>query len=856
MRTLLLSVVAIAAGSASAAVVTSECQIVVPDAVKGEREVPHYIRQAADRLREALAEGAGVEVPVREASQAAAGVRSIWLGAAFAERAGLLTSDMTGHDNAYAEKGGDIYLFGRDRNGSPGKKRVDWQRCVLPTVRATVRFMEDVLDVRFLLPGRVGTDVPNVAKVEVADGTCSRERYPLVYGNGADDMLYGYASGQIGSGVVHTYGGHTYPSACPTEKYAKTHPEYFALVNGKRLPVKGNPALCISNPEVKRLVVEELLRRYDAGADICQLAQQDGGLFCQCEACEGLYGVGRGKAFYGEKFWRFHRDVAEEIARLRPGKIVNIISYGETANPPKTFRKFPENVMVEVCHPSQDKFDAWRAYDVPKGFFAYLYLWGNYRTPGMTAHLSFAAASRQARLLRDNNTRGIYRCGFGYSRGIEGPADYVYNRTLTDPALDVPTTVKDYCARAYGAASRHMMRFHETLDECIRGYNVQRENVMSPRDRTAVGTYGRVPSLSSIDYFAATYPVKSVKSARELLERAEKTKGLSEKERLRLQVVRAEFDYLENLVTMGHLYSAYRVCPTQALFDELAKTVEARRALIDSLCPGSGDPRPRPVAGWPELRLFGNCQKHWLVNNGRDSGLINAPAKWDIALLRQTGVLPGAAMKRITVRRTAGEPSATDFEGGEWAKAGWNDLGGIQLQRISKAARFKALAGEEAIYFAVESDLDDAKAIPRNGHDGPICGTESTDLFVDPTGSREVCYHFNWNCYDDAYLDEAQGLITDPLDPMWGKFVKWWDAKGVTFRNTRGGNRWKTLVKIPYAAIGAEKPLPNAKWCLNVAREWGADEHDNSRIVDALWSPNLELGGFCSLDALGEMVFE
>lgn len=254
MRVLLLSV-ALTACSASASVVTSDWQIVVPDAAKGEREVPHYIRQAADRLREALAEGAGVEIPVREVSQAASGIRSIWLGVAFAERAGLLSAEMSGYDNAYAEKGGDIYLFGRDRNGCLGRKRVYWQNCVLPTVRATVRFMEDALNVRFLLPGRVGTDVPKVAKVEVPDGVCSRERYPLVYGNGSDDMLFGYASGQIGGGVFHTYGGHTYPSVCPTEKYAEAHPEYFAFVNGKRLPVQGNPALCISNPKVKRLVV-------------------------------------------------------------------------------------------------------------------------------------------------------------------------------------------------------------------------------------------------------------------------------------------------------------------------------------------------------------------------------------------------------------------------------------------------------------------------------------------------------------------------------------------------------------------------------------------------------------------------
>ncbi|MBO5941425.1 MAG: hypothetical protein J6R18_09560, partial [Kiritimatiellae bacterium] len=85
----------------------------------------------------------------------------------------------------------------------------------------------------------------------------------------------------------------------------------------------------------------------------------------------------------------------------RPGKIVHILSYSATLKPPKTFRKFPENVMIELCHISPEQLAEWKNYVVPKGFTAYIYLWGGYQPLGYTPKRSWMHCRDFAKMMVD-----------------------------------------------------------------------------------------------------------------------------------------------------------------------------------------------------------------------------------------------------------------------------------------------------------------------------------------------------------------------------------------------------------------------------------------------------------------------
>ncbi|MBR3924285.1 MAG: DUF4838 domain-containing protein, partial [Kiritimatiellae bacterium] len=574
---------------------------------------------------------------------------AIFLGAGPAEKAGLMPPDLKGFENMIVEKGRNIYIFGRDAQRIKNEKKADWRRCVLPTVKGVSRFMEKFMNVRFLAPGAVGTDIPRIDKVEVPDGYSDRIAPPIDYAPAPYyTMMYGYAANAFGSGMYHSYGGHTYSKACPQEKYFKDHPEYFGLVNGRRTPVPlKNSTLCISNPAIEELLIKELLAKFDSGAETVQLAQQDGNQWCQCEECKKFGGPKADTV--GEKIWILHRRVAERIAKLRPGKKVNIISYSVTSTPPKTFNEFPENVMIEVCSPTEARLKNWKEnYKVPHGFVVYIYFWGNYPLPGLTAKRSYMRCVEMIKTFKRYGVHGVYRCGFGELFGMEGPVYYLFGRLIDDPDANPNAVVKEYCDRAFGPAGDSMVEFFNTLDRRLMAADLM-ENKGSE--------YGSALPQNPLDLLAFIYTPETAAKMDATLTVAE---GLAEtsKQKTRLALVRKEFDYARNLGKVASLYASYRFDPSKLTFEPLSDALVEREKILDSIYGGNPDPAgiPVPFPGWPEIRPFGNNQRRIVMSNGRLRAGIGSPLRWDVKMMKEKGMLPGKDRLSIDVNKVEAEP--------------------------------------------------------------------------------------------------------------------------------------------------------------------------------------------------------
>ena len=816
-----------------------------------DKDVNRVLRIAAEEIRDDLNESTGLKLRAVAASKAKA--PAIWIGAEFAKKAGFDLSDLKWYDNVLAEKGGSIYLFGNDRTGrDPGKfGRVDWFRCVVPSVKAATRFLETYAGVRFLMPGEVGKEVPKREAVNVPDGTFSDERPGMIFGSGRcnsnRDLVYLVANGVWGMGPFHSYGGHTYPDACPGDKYFKTHPEYFALKNGKRMlgPTKGQTALCISNPEVEELIVEELKRRFDMGAEVCQLAQHDGGWVCECDACRAMYGTGDD---WGEKLWCFHRHIAERMLRERPGKIVHILSYHMTAHPPKTFKKFPANVMIEKCSYTEESFREWDGYDVPHGFTVYTYLAGNYVMPGFVARHSFAHLALLAKRFRDNNVRGIYRCGReGDLWGTEGPGYYVYNKLLLDGSLNVNELLVDYCSSAFGPAAAQMQKFYVTQDSRLRMF----DKIADPYPAgSAAGLDGYVNARPKrpLDLHGWMFSPETTAEMEECLSRAENTGGLSAKQRKRLQLVRLEFDYAKNLGAISTLYAAYRLRPTKESLAPVLDAVKERNAMLDRIF--CGKDVPKNLDGWPELRPFGHgCTRRLMNVNGRLSAPIGAPLTWPEKML--DGVLPGVTVKKTDAVRVNAPPAFGDFA----VSNGWNVLRGLSMEWVPFKARFKAVYDDVNLYLLTESDLADGVTPRSFPHDGPVWDDDSIDLMVAPGASRDVHYHLICGFDGASRYDNATGLITNPLDPGYGKADVTWNGKAWKAESRRAGGKWRAIITLPYSDFGVAAPRQGDSWFLNVGHifKTGANRKED---VLALWSPNVESRSLVAPNAMGKLIFK
>ena len=89
--------------------------------------------------------------------------------------------------------------------------------------------------------------------------------------------------------------------------------------------------------------------------------------------------------------------------------------------------------MIELCNYSPENIAAWKQLDVPGGFMAYIYNWGNYQIQGFTAKFGPRSCEEQIILFHENHVKGLYRCGFGELFGMEGPLYYAWGRGFDNP---------------------------------------------------------------------------------------------------------------------------------------------------------------------------------------------------------------------------------------------------------------------------------------------------------------------------------------------------------------------------------------------------------------------------------------
>lgn len=831
MRKAMLSVLAalLAAFAAGAYEVTSSTKIVVPDMDK--TGVGAALKAAATALRLDIEESTGLTLPVVEASQAGDAAGAIMIGEKFAADEGIAPPDLRFFDNVIAEKGGRLFLFGHDRPCRTSSAPLLWHKCILASIKAVTDFEYRFMGVRRILPGRTGTEVPKRERISVPDGFRRVSRPIMENGTfgwfSGFDMMYLIANNILGSGSYHTYGGHTYPAACPTDRYFKTHPEYFAMKGGKRINKSKYSALCISNPEVKRLIVERILKEFDEGADVVELGQQDSSDYCECEKCQA-YGGPAAKTV-GEKYWIFHRSIAEELYRLRPKKTVQLIAYGPTDCRPQTFREFPPNVMVELMSYSEAVFAEWSQYVVPRGFSVYAYMWGEYQLPGITCKVSTPVMARLVRRFVKHNVHSIYRCGYGELMGCEGPATYVFNMLLADPDQDENALFEEYLGAAYGPAAGHMRKFHRAFDERVAAwaecFNSDRMWPW-PREKTGANTLNAIYTPAMLDLCESS------------LAAAENTSGLSEKAKRRLKLVRQEFAYTRLTAEVCMLFDAYRIAPSETLFDAIAARVEKRRSMVDSFFDGQ-KPLPKPLDGWPEYHPFGaRATKDLVLKNGRLFAPLYEPFSWDFAKMRKSLSLIGKTKTAKAVAKGKDAP--------------WQKVGGMTFGKCDYETKFRCFHDDENFYVEVDAELPDSLTFVAKGHDGECYCQECLELFIDPLFEKTRNFHFIWNPVKGSYFEEALGLSSDPLDPEAGKFKVGWDGKW-TYSTVRENGRWRSVVTVPFATLGVSRPIPGTRWNLNLGRETfkgGAEPQLQ------LWNPSMSGRGMSDPESMGIIEFE
>ncbi|MBC8351811.1 MAG: DUF4838 domain-containing protein [Planctomycetes bacterium] len=505
-----------------------------------------------------------------------------------AAKAEIDLNDFRWDDCRVTVKGNTLFLIGRD---DPGTSTHDW---VGPrgTCRAVLKFLEHAVNARWFLPGPNGAFVDSQDSVSVAADLDLISRPAFAYSDGRsvyDENVLNEPGKSI-SALANNYrksvkaapGGHSYYHAVSAEKYFATHPEYFAVIDGKRTG-KGNH-LCTSHPRVKEMLVEYMGMRYEQGLDWVSLGQEDGFLRCQCDECESKDNYrfldwvrtkgGKWETFQNselrntppERLLQLHKDVIDETTRKYPGRTVMLMCYAPTAWPSKKIEHYGENVVAELMNLNGDYIDAWK--DKVGGMTGFTY-WFNTQTPmGVNLHMTPREAADRIKYLHG---RGFVALSVdpGGTWGLEGPVYYMMGQLLGDPSLDPDSLVSEYCNRVYGKASPPMQRFFSVLHKRLPAVLP-----LDAKDISADARNTKVPrDLDTVAIYLEMYPPDVLEQLGACIEEAEK---LAETEQhvgwVRLS--RDYFDFVNLLTRMLIAHQTWKEDPSALNKDALRRSVD------------------------------------------------------------------------------------------------------------------------------------------------------------------------------------------------------------------------------------------------------------------------------------------
>jgi hypothetical protein len=279
--------------------------------------------------------------------------------------------------------------------------------------------------------------------------------------------------------------GHNVAYLVPPAVYGKEHPEYYALVNGRRVLEMqgGGPQLCMTNPDVLEIVVKATLDAIEKNPEIknFNVAQMDNSGYCTCEACAAI--DAREESHAGATL-AFVNAVAERVAKTHPEVLIGTYAYQYTRKPPKTIQA-RDNVLIQLCsieccdfHAINDPscslnqefcqdMNGWKEkasnifiWHYNTNFRGYLLPFPNLRSIGKSVDY-FA----------NNNGRGVFMqaAGNGFSTELSDLRNYVMSRCLWKPGRDSWQEALEFCHLHYAESAQpiidYLTFYHDLVDK-------------------------------------------------------------------------------------------------------------------------------------------------------------------------------------------------------------------------------------------------------------------------------------------------------------------------------------------------------------------------------------------------------
>jgi len=362
------------------------------------------------------------------------------------------------------------------------------------------------LGVRWFFPTEKGEYVPQLQQIEVAateryvaPGVKFRSIWPWAAGDQTKPEYFGamehgmpawqlhqlrlrswseYNAHSVSDRFRNLGWGHSYDYFLSANKYHDQHPEWFNLVDGKRLRTIGESVqVCFTNVDAAHEFAQNIRIALNNSADgdprrrIIWVSPNDARAWCECPECQKLVdkdGSATSMVFH------FANLVAKDLQKDHPDVQLLCYAYLNHSTPPDHITKLEPAVMPILTYWSGNEsfavnnskpafseanpkflraFEKWEKISQQFGIYQYYGHFDIFSPWPMQTQMD-----HDLKLLLKNPKFWGFSCEYHSNWGTQAIGQYLLAKLSWDPTQDADALVRDYCEKAYGPAAEPMYR--------------------------------------------------------------------------------------------------------------------------------------------------------------------------------------------------------------------------------------------------------------------------------------------------------------------------------------------------------------------------------------------------------------
>ena len=332
---------------------------------------------------------------------------------------------------------------------------------------------------RWVMPGQIGEVIPQRDRLSLAYGTFRKHisMDSRVEGGVPADYTLWRARNRMGFERWLSF-SHNWTRAIPPARYFKSHPEYYALIGGKRVPTQ----VATTNPDVIRLMIQAAKAKLRGSATLDSFNMDSDDNLDWDQSPQALAQDPpvrfRGLPSMSDRMVIFANAVGKGIEAEFPDKLVGFYAYSNHQLPPVDVKP-RANVGIGFCRSGFDLLRYMPRDDVPssKEYWKLLADWlaicdhvycYEYDPISWTGGLPCPIYLERAAALKKQHDMGVLGC-WTDNGPLHQAANYV-NRYLemrikADASQEPRAVLSDMCHAFFGPAGTVMNTYYVTLAE-------------------------------------------------------------------------------------------------------------------------------------------------------------------------------------------------------------------------------------------------------------------------------------------------------------------------------------------------------------------------------------------------------